>query len=93
MLKFEWDEAKAKANAAKHGVSFTDAKEAFRDPFALELIDDHFDYSEERVVLIAMTGLGCLTVVHVQRGEVSRIISARPATRTEEDAYFEAQSD
>jgi uncharacterized DUF497 family protein len=92
MLKFEWDGAKAKANAAKHGVSFEDAKEAFRDPFALELIDDRFNYGEERLVLIAMTRLGCLTVVHVERGEVSRIVSARPATRTEEDAYFQAQS-
>ena len=29
---FEWDEAKDKINAQKHGVSFDEAKKAFADP-------------------------------------------------------------
>ena len=29
---FEWDEAKARVNAAKHGVSFELAQDAFLDP-------------------------------------------------------------
>jgi uncharacterized DUF497 family protein len=92
MVQFEWDKAKARANVAKHGISFEDAKEAFRDPFALELVDDRFDYGEERLVLIARTRRGCLTVVHVERGGMSRLISARPSTRAEEHAYFQAQT-
>ena len=42
MISFEWDAKKAKANLAKHGVSFEEAKEAFRDRLALELLDDRF---------------------------------------------------
>ena len=30
-LHFEWDEAKAKANITKHGVSFDEAKTVFYD--------------------------------------------------------------
>lgn len=32
MLKFEWDETKAQANGAKHGVSFEEAASVFGDP-------------------------------------------------------------
>jgi uncharacterized DUF497 family protein len=91
MLCFEWDGSKAKANLDKHGVSFETAKHAFEDPFALEFLDDRFDYGEERFVLIAMTRAGLLAVVHVERGGTVRLISARRATGAEQDAYFEAQ--
>ena len=91
MISFEWDEQKAKANLAKHGVSFHEAKGAFQDPFALELLDVRFDYGEERYILIAMVGGRCLTIVHAERNDVCRLISARISTRAEQDAYFEAQ--
>jgi uncharacterized DUF497 family protein len=39
-LEFEWDKAKAKANFRRHGVSFDLAKAVFRDPFAIERLDD-----------------------------------------------------
>jgi len=31
-LQFEWDPDKARANAAKHGVTFDEAASVFRDP-------------------------------------------------------------
>ena len=43
-LEFEWDNAKASGNYAKHAVSFEAAKRAFNDPFAIEWLDDRFDY-------------------------------------------------
>jgi uncharacterized protein len=92
MISFEWDARKAKANLAKHGISFEEAQDAFRDPCALELLDDRLDYGEERFVLIAMVRGRCLTVVHAPRDNVYRLISARPSTKTEHDAYFEAQT-
>ena len=91
MIRFEWDAAKARANVAKHGVSFEEAKEAFRDPFGLELLDDRFDYGEDRLILIAMAPRRLLTVVFVERGDLCRLISAWPSTKAEQDAYFEAQ--
>lgn len=89
MPYFERDAANAKA---RHGVSFEQAAAAFDDPFGLELLDDRFDYGEERFVLIAMAGGRLLTVVYTERDETCRLISARPSTRAEQDAYFEART-
>jgi uncharacterized DUF497 family protein len=36
---FEWDDAKAAANFARHGVSFKTARLAFADVFAVESAD------------------------------------------------------
>ncbi len=33
-MTFEWDDAKAKANLAKHGVSFEEAQTVFADSLA-----------------------------------------------------------
>ena len=51
-MKFAWDKRKAKSNYARHGVSFDFAKAAFKDPFAMEFLDDRHDYGEERFVMI-----------------------------------------
>jgi uncharacterized protein len=83
---FEWDEAKAETNIAKHGVSFEEAATALVDPDALFLADDSGD--EERLVAIGMSRQSrILFVVHVIRGERDRIISARVATSAEESLY------
>jgi uncharacterized DUF497 family protein len=45
-LEFEWDEARARSNYAKHGVSFALAQKVFGDPSAIERLDDRCDYGE-----------------------------------------------
>jgi uncharacterized protein len=45
-MQFEWDPAKARANVARHGVSFEAARAVFADLHALELLDDSTE--EER---------------------------------------------
>jgi uncharacterized DUF497 family protein len=88
-LEFEWHEAKADANLQAHGVSFDLARTAFRDPFAIELLDNREDYGEERFALIGMAeGNVVLFVVHTEREGRIRIISARRATQYEQDEYF-----
>lgn len=88
-LQFEWDEAKAEANWNTHGVRFELAATVFRDPFAIERIDDREDYGEERLVLIGMAeGRVLLFVAYTEREERIRIISARRATQHEQDDYF-----
>jgi hypothetical protein len=85
-MTFEWDEGKARANLAKHGVSFQLACRVWDDP--------HYDVAsqvengEERWVAIGTVRASMiLVVVHVYRGgddeEVVRIISARKATSHE----------
>jgi uncharacterized DUF497 family protein len=53
---YEWDGAKAASNYAKHGVRFEAALAVFRDPFAIEFVDDREDYGEQRFVLIGIAG-------------------------------------
>jgi uncharacterized DUF497 family protein len=86
---FEWDEAKAVENYAKHGVSFEQAREAFDDPFGIEFVDDRENYGEYRVILLGMVDSRVLVVAHTLRGEKVRIISAREAEPHERRKYHE----
>jgi hypothetical protein len=89
-LKFEWDDAKAQANLGAHGVSFDLAKTVFKDPFAIERLDDREDYGEERFVIIGrVEGNVLLFVAFTEREGRIRVISARRATQYEQDNYFE----
>jgi hypothetical protein len=91
--QFEWDNAKAAANLAKHGVSFDEARPVFDDPFALILSDDSAP-GEERWRLIGRSGGHMLFVVFAEPPHGRRrIISARRATRREQDAYAKQADD
>lgn len=92
-MEFEWDPRKAAANFKKHGVSFTEAVEAFYDPFAVDDIDDaHSSDEEQRFTLIGRSDVRLLIVAHTFRGsDKVRIISARKASRTESRIYEEAK--
>ena len=87
-LEFEWDGAKAADNLRAHGVSFAQAAGACRDPFAVEWIDDREAYGEERINLLGMCEGVILHVTYTERGERTRIISARRAERHEQDDYY-----
>jgi hypothetical protein len=85
---FEWDDDKAAENLRDHRVSFEQATFAFNDTFAVEWIDEREAYGEERSILLGVTNGQVLTVVYTERGERVRIISARRATRHEQDYYY-----
>ena len=87
-MDFEWEDAKAAENVRNHGLSFAQATQAFRDTFAVEWIDLREDYGEERIILLGMAGGQLLTVVYTEREERIRIISARRATKYEQDLYY-----
>lgn len=89
-LRFEWDEAKAKANLKKHGVGFEEAKSVFLDDHARLIPDPDHSIDEERFVLLGYSAsLKLLVVCHCYRegNRVIRIISARKATRPEAKIY------
>ena len=89
-MQFEWDEAKNLTNIRKHGVSFEDACKIFED-FTLDVPDSRFEYGEDRVISIGqLQGVVLLTVVHTDRAGNIRIISARPAKRSERRQYDQA---
>lgn len=86
-MEISFDPGKAAANFKKHGVSFAHAEQALRDVRALTM-DDPDAVGEWRQVTLGMDALGrVLVVVHTQRGERTRIISARKASRGETSSY------
>ena len=86
-MSFEFDPSKAQTNLRKHGVSFAHAEQALRDPLAFT-IEDPDALDEQRFVTLGMDALGrVLVVIHTQRGERTRLISARKASRSEADRY------
>lgn len=87
--EFEWDDAKAADNFAKHGISFDAASRVFQDPFAIERLDDRRDYGEERFVIVGMVDERLLFVAFTMRADRIRIISARGAEPMERREYHE----
>ena len=83
-MEFEWDTTKAKTNQEKHGVSFEVAKSAFNDPLTVTFPDLKHSEMEERFITMGTSANGdVLLVVHTDREERIRLISARRATTTE----------
>jgi uncharacterized DUF497 family protein len=87
-LLFEWDLMKARGNLTRHAISFDEASTVFRDPFSMTVADPLHSEGEERFVLIGQSQRGrMLVVVHMERGDRIRIISARLATSKERKRY------
>ena len=86
--EFEWDDAKARRNYNRHGVTFEIARKAFRDPFMVEILDSREDYGEERYLLIGLADGQLLSIIYTMRNQRFRLISARRANRDEQDHYF-----
>jgi uncharacterized DUF497 family protein len=89
---FDWDPRKAKSNRLKHGVSFEEATTAFLDQDGLDGEDLEHSESEARRLRLAKSSLGRVLVVAYtirRKGneEITRIISARRASRKERKRY------
>jgi uncharacterized protein len=87
-MEFEWDPRKDALNRQKHNVSFLEASTVFDDPLSTAFPDPDHSIGESRYVMIGVSKFGQLLVVsHTERGQVTRIISARPANRSERRFY------
>ena len=83
-MHFEWDRAKAQANRRKHKVTFDEAVSVFYDPLSASFPDPDSSRTEERLITVGHSSRQrLLVVVHMERGETIRIISARLATAHE----------
>ena len=88
MFKFEWDNKKATSNLQKHGVSFDEAVNVFGDAMALTFSDTDNSEIEDRSRTYGMSNAArLLVVIHTERRNGIRIISARKATRYEKGIY------
>lgn len=87
-MEFEWDEAKAFANIDKHGIDFIDAASVFNGE-TVTVEDNRYNYGERRFVTFGLLKGLVIAVVHTERDDLVRIISARKATKYEQRIYFE----
>ncbi|MBQ9031519.1 MAG: BrnT family toxin [Parasporobacterium sp.] len=90
MYYFDWDENKNKINLEKHGITFEEASTVFFDDRAILFDDPEHSIDEDRFLLLGMSETAKVCIVcHCYRESdtVIRIISARQATRKEEQKY------
>ena len=86
-MEIEFDEAKARANLKKHGISFEEAATALFDERALSM-EDSYTRGESRCLLIGLSDLArLLTVIYTFRRHRIRLISARKASKREIEQY------
>lgn len=88
-IDFEWHEDKASSNIRKHGVTFKEAAEVFFDPFYQTGDASVGDEQREFIIGYSLSER-LLLAVYVERGERTRIISARRATQNEKVLYENA---
>ncbi len=91
MAEFEWDPEKAASNLRKHNVSFIEAATVFFDALSLTIPDPSHSDEEHRFVITGVSNRrSVLVVVHADRGDRIRIISARLASSSERKKYESA---
>ena len=89
-MEFTWDEKKAAANLAEHGVSFDEAKTVFDDPLYVDFYDPDHSYDEHRYLIVGESRQSRLLIVsYTERGDSVRLINAREVTVSERKAYEE----
>ncbi|WP_394754087.1 BrnT family toxin [Crenothrix sp.] len=92
---FEWDPNKAQSNIEKHGVTFEEAAEVFLDALHIPVFDFEHNGIEERWITLGKnTNERILVVVHTfqehnEQMATVRLISARKATKYEQQQYEE----
>lgn len=79
---------KERANNAKHAVSFAEACTVFEDTLSSNVaVRDHSN-EESRYLTFGISASGrALVIAHTERGDNIRLISSRPMTRAEHEAY------
>ena len=88
--QFEWHEEKNLANIRKHGIRFEDATQVFDS----EVLVVRARAGEEvRWKAIELLDGRLITVIFTERQDRRRIISARPAARTERRVYNERKGE
>ena len=87
-MNFEWDDSKRQTNIRKHGIDFSDAKKIF-DYDTVTIEDNRFNYGEQRFICIGLLNGRVIVVVYTEKENTIRIISARKATKNEQQIYFQ----
>lgn len=87
MMDFEWDEDKRLSNLEKHGIDFVGIEFLF-EGYTVTILDDRFEYGEDRFITFGLLEGRILAVAHTESGTTIRIISVRKTAKNEEIDYF-----
>ena len=87
-MRYEWDDAKRRANLAKHGLAFEDAEHVFSGS-CYTIQDERFQYGEKRFITLGSLAGRVVVIAHAARDNGTRIISMRKANRREQKIYQE----
>ena len=85
-MGFQWENDKSVANEAKHGISFLQAAQIFRER-VLKAEDNRRNYGESRFIATGSYDNTLVNVVFTERGGDIRIISAWRASRRDRKTY------
>ncbi len=91
-MQFEWDPDKDRENLSEHGVSFDEASTVFGDPFAVTITDPDHSHDEYRFLTTGHSSRQRIIIVHTDRDERVRLISAREITAAERHVDEEESS-
>lgn len=86
-MEFDWDVAKRRVNLRNHGIDFVDIEKLFEGE-TVTILDDRFDYGEQRFLTFGMLEGRVVVVAHTENDYKIRLISARRATKNEEESYY-----
>lgn len=89
MVAFDPD--KDRRNRAKHGVPLALGARVIADPWLVEWPDMSVDYGEPRWIGIGMVDAKVYVAVYTDRLDHVRMISVRPATRSEAGIYYRSR--
>src|SRR5438876_2074873 len=89
-VRVRWDPEKDHANRIKHGLGFDEVAPLFEsDTDYLVIYDQEHSDDEDRFLAVGPVARGVITVAYTEPMEdVVRTISARMATRIEEEAFY-----
>ena len=85
-MTFEWNEEKREQNYDKHGVDLLEAALIFEGPTHTR-VDTRRDYGKVRYISLGLVDDVPYVVVHTERGENTRLISAWRGGRKDYEAY------
>ena len=91
-MKSELHSEKDEINKVKHGFSFSEILDVFNDPFFIERYDiEHSSLEEERFIGLGESGGAVIVMTAYTERERTRIISARLATESEKELYYDSR--
>jgi hypothetical protein len=87
-MKYTWDKEKENKNIEKHGFDFTLAEEILDGSVVADIVDDRFNYGEERRLVYSVVNDKKLCMCYVYRVDVIRVISIRRVHEKEWRKYY-----